>query len=66
MNRLDHIVTDNLNYNKDKLNESINSDPTFDTSNFNLYSGTSEPLTVVTVYLRGGKKHRVTTFSGLT
>ena len=38
----------------------------FDTSNFNLSSGTSNPLPVVNVSLRGGNKHRATTVDGLT
>ena len=48
-NRLDHIVIDNLNDYKDQINEAINSDLTFDTSNFNLSIGTSDPLPLVTV-----------------
>ena len=55
MNRLDHLVTDKLNNYKDQSNSSINSDPTFDTSNFNLSSGTSNPLPVVTVSIQVGK-----------
>ena len=66
MNRLYQVVTDNLNNYKYHSNESINSEPTFGTSGFNLSSGTSDPLPVVTVSLRGGKKHRATTFAGLT
>ena len=65
MNILYHVVTNNLNTNKDKGNEAINNDPTFDTSNFNLYSGTINPLPVVTVSLRIGNKHRATTVSGI-
>ena len=41
-NRLDHVVTDNLKNNKDQSNKAINSQPTFDTSNFILSSGTSD------------------------
>ena len=52
---LDHVVTDNLNNYKDQSNEASNNEPTFDTSNFNLYSGTSNPLPVVNISLRGGK-----------
>ena len=66
MNILDHVVTDNLNNNKYQSNESINSDPTFDTGNFNLYSGASDPLPVLTVSLRGGKKNIAMTVAGLT
>ena len=59
-------MTNNLNNNKDQINESINSEPTFDTSNFNLSSGTSDPLPVVNVSIRGRKKHRAMTVAGLT
>ena len=52
MNRLDHVVTDNLKNYKDQSNEVVSSDPTFGTSGFNLFSSTSEPLPLVTVYLR--------------
>ena len=51
MNKLDHVVTNNLKKNKYQLNESINNDPTFDSNIFNLSSGNSKPLPVVTVYL---------------
>ena len=66
MNRLDHVVKDNLKNYKDQSNEAINSEPTFDTSSFNLSSGTRYPLPVVTVSLLGGKKHRATTVAVLT
>ena len=66
MNRLDHVVTDNLNDNKDQSYEAINSELTFDTSNFNVSSGTSNPLPVVTVSLRVGNKDREITVAGLT
>ena len=66
MNRLDHVVTNNLNNNKDKINEAINSEPTFDTSNFSLSRGTSNRLPVVTVSLQGRKKNRATTVAGIT
>ena len=66
INKLDHVVRDNLNNYKDQSNEAINSDPTFDNSSFNLSSGTSDPLPVVTVSLRGGKKNRATIVSGPT
>ena len=48
MKRLDHVLTSNLKTNKDQSNEAINSDPTLDTSNFNLSSGNSDPFPVVT------------------
>ena len=66
MNRLDHLVTDNLNNYKDQSNEVINSELTFDTSDFNSSSGNSNPLPVVTVSLRGVKKHRATAVASLT
>ena len=66
MNRLDHVVTESLNNYKDQSNESINSQTTFDTINSNLSSGTSDPLSLVTVFIQRGKKHRATNISGLT
>ena len=66
MNRLDHVVTDNLNNYKDQINEAINSYPTFDTSSSNLSSGASDPLPEISIYLRRGKKHRAKTVAGLT
>ena len=51
MNKLDHIVTKNLKTTKYQLNEAIDNELAFDTNGFNLYSGTSNPLTVVTVSL---------------
>ena len=51
MNKLDHVVTNNLKKNKDQLNEATINEPTFDTNIFNLSSGTSDPLPVVTAYL---------------
>ena len=45
------VVIENLNNYKDQSNEAINSELTFDTSSFNLSSGTSDPLPVVTVFL---------------
>ena len=58
-------MKENLKNYKDQSNEAINSDPKFDNSSFNLYSGTSDPLPVVTVFLRGGNKHRETIVAGL-
>ena len=63
---MDHVVTDKLNNYKDHINESINSDPKFDAGSFNLSSGTSNPLPVLTVSLLRGKKSRETTVAGLT
>ena len=65
-NKLDCIVTNNLKKNKDKINEAINNEPTFDTNRSNLSSGTSDPLPVLTVSLQGRKKHRATTVAGIT
>ena len=59
-------MTDNLNNYNDQSNETINSEPTFDHSSFNLSSGTSESLPVVTVSLQGGKINRETIVAGLT
>ena len=66
MNSLYHVVTDNLNNYKYQSNEAIKSYPKFDNSSFNLSRGTSYPLPVITVSLRGGNKHRATTVAGLT
>ena len=63
---MDHVVTNNINTNKDQLNDAIYNEPTFDTSRFNSSSGTRDPLLLVTVTLRGGKKLRATIFSGIT
>ena len=51
-----HVVTENLKKDKDQSNEAIKNEPTFDNSGFKLSSVTSNPLPVVTVSLRGGKK----------
>ena len=66
MNKLYHVVINNLKTAKDQLNEAINNYSTFDTNSFNLSSSTSNPLSVVTVSLQEGKKHGETTVSGLT
>ena len=63
---LDHKVTNNPNNCNDKNNEAIDNEPTLDNSSFSLSSGTSGPLPVVTVSLRGGKKQRETIVYGLT
>ena len=55
MNRLDHVLTNNLKNYKYQSNEAISSEKTFDTSNFSLYIGTNNPLPLVTVSLRGVK-----------
>ena len=66
INMLDHLVTYNLNNYNNQSNEAINSEPTFYNSSFNLSSGTSDPLPVVTVSLQWGKKHRATIVAGIT
>ena len=66
MNKLDHIVTNNIKTNKDQLNEAIYNDLTFDTSSFNSSSGTRYPSPVVTFTLRGSNKPRATTVAGIT
>ena len=65
MNKLYHIVTNNLKTTKDKLNKAIKNEPAFDTDSFNLSSGTRNPLPIVNVSLRGGKKHRAMAVAGL-
>ena len=62
---MDYLVTKNLNHYKYQGNEDINSEHTFDTSSFNLSSGTSNTLPVVTVSLRGRNKHRAATVAGI-
>ena len=52
MNKLDHVVTNKLNTTKDQNIEAINNDLTFDTNSFNLSSGNTDPLQVVTVSLQ--------------
>ena len=56
INILDHVVTDNIKKNKYQHNDAIDNDLTFDNNSFNLYSGTKDPLPVVTFSLRGGNK----------
>ena len=58
-------MTDNIKKNKDQHNDAIENEPKFD-SNLNLSSGTKYPLPVVTVSLRGGKKHISMIVAGLT
>ena len=51
--------------NNNQCDDAMEYDPKFDYT-FSLSSGTKEPLKLVTVILRGGKKHRETIISGLT
>ena len=64
MNKLDHTVTSKI---KDKYqcNDAIEYEPRFD-NKISLSSGTKDPIQVVTVRLRGGKKHRSTIIYGLS
>ena len=58
-------MTNNLKTNKYQSNEAIQNEPMFDTNRFNLSSGTSDTLPVVTVYLWVGNKHRATAIAGI-
>ena len=58
-------MTDNINKNKNEHNDPIEYEPRFD-SKFILSSGTKDPLPVVTVSLRRGKKQRAKIIAGLT
>ena len=49
----------------DQYNDIIDNDQTLDNGSFSLSSGTRDPLPVVTVSLRGGKKHISTVVAGL-
>ena len=62
---MDHVVTNDIKTNEDQHNNAIKNDPKFD-NDFSLSSRTKEPLPVVTVSLRGGNEHRLTTVSGTT
>ena len=66
MTKLDHVSKNNKKTNKDKLNDVIYNELTFDTSRFNSSRVTREPLPLVTVTLRGGRKHRATIVAGIT
>ena len=48
MNRLNHVVADNIKTNKSQRNGAIENETKFD-NKFNLSSRTKDPLTVVTV-----------------
>ena len=64
-NKLYHVVNNNINK-KIQCNDAIDYEPKFD-NKFILSSGINrDPLTVVTVTLRGGKKNRANIISGLT
>ena len=61
-----HIANKNIKTNKHQSNDAIDNNPAFDTTRFNLSSGTKDPLPVVIVSLRVGKKQIATTVDGLT
>ena len=50
---------------KNQCDDAIEYEPRFD-NKFSLSSGTKAPLSVVTIILIGGKKHRATIISGRT
>ena len=58
-------MINNIKKNKNQHNDSIEYEPKFD-NKFSLSSGTKNPIPVVTVSLRGGKKQMATIISGLT
>ena len=60
-----HVVTNNTKKNKNLHNAAIEYYPKFD-DNFSFSNGSREPLTVITVILRGGKKQRAKLISVLT
>ena len=64
MNKLYHVEKNN-NKNKDQTNDAIEYEQNFDCT-FILSSGTKDPLPVITVSLRGGKKYRSTIITSLT
>ena len=66
MNKLDHVVTNNINTNEYQLNYAIYNEPTFDTISFNSSSGNRDPFSVVTVTFRGGNKNRAIIVAGIT
>ena len=66
INKLYHIVTNNIKDYNNQYNDSIDNEPTLDNSSFNLSSGTRYPLPVVTVYLQVGNKHKANVVAVLT
>ena len=59
-------MTNNIKDYNDQYNDDIDNERTLDNSSFNLSRDTRDPLPVVTVSLRGGKKHKSTLVAGLT
>ena len=51
INRLNRVVTNNVNKNKDQHNDAIYNNPTFDINIFNSSISTKDPLLLVTVSL---------------
>ena len=51
MNKLYHLVNNNIKTNKDQLNDTIYNELTFDTIRFGSSSGTRHPLPVETITL---------------
>ena len=58
-------MTNNINKNKNKHNDAIEHGPNFDNT-FSLSNETNDPLPVVTVSIRVGKKQREEIIPGLT
>ena len=66
INKLCHAVTKNIKDYNYQYNDAIDNELTLDNSSFNLSSDNRDTLPVVTVSLRGGKKHRETVVAGIT
>ena len=66
INKLCHVVTKNIKDYNYQYNDAIDNELTLDNSSFNLSSDNRDTLPVVTVSLRGGKKHRETVVAGIT
>ena len=65
INKLYHVVSNNIN-NKNQCDDAIEYETKFD-SKFSLSSGPNrDPLSVVTVSLIRGNKHRATIFANLS
>ena len=64
INNMDQVIITNTNYNK--LNDVIENELKFDSSNSLANNPIKYPLPIVTIRLRGGKKSRQTYKSGLT
>ena len=62
---MDHVVTNNIETNKDQPNDPIDYEAMFGNS-FNLSSGNKYPLPVDSVSLQGVKKHRAMNVADVT